>query len=462
MGYPVAYRRGAGGSMPLPGGFRPRQSARPPRPANDNFPKPANDNSPPTPPGAPSAPFTERFTPADLFEWTPPGKALRLLRLLDQAGQLYYGLQPNIRASVLEVPAGWTHICGPVPVASGYIGGVVTASPNAPYNGCGLSGQVGPRYPSANPSTDPPSTWRSITRQAWQWRSYGTYYQWIEVWGRPDGYSGPDPRIGRPTWPADQKKLMPTAPELVPPRSPHSRPIQAPRTTPPPLDLPWWKIPGLNDPDIWWRDAGNYPPGDPLPQHPTPKPKPQPRPVPRPEPAPRPDQGLSPENEPEWFVRPGQRLEVRPHGRLAPSAASPTRKPPGPRVKERKFSGRGMLPMALQTGLKVADAIGEGLDLIDAIHDALPRKYQAKGEGKRDNWFPGRVPGQGMWKATGATPLDKLDALYRHLDKVDWMKAAKNMAVNEMIDRIGGRIGRASGEAARRSGGRSAMLGPLH
>lgn len=474
MGYPAAYRRGSGGSKPLPGGFQPGK-ASPPRPANDNRPPgtPANDNRPPAP-GGPAAPFTDRFMPPGLLDWTPPGRALRLMRLLEEAGALYFGLQPNMHVSEVVVPPGWIHSCGPAPTADGYLGNVVTAgSVHAPAF-CGLTGQAGPRWPPAGASSEDPHTWKHVLRQAWRWYSYGTYYQYLEVWNAPEPYVGPPPQIRRGVLPDDHKKLMPPGeqmpPENVPPRSPAARPIHAPRTTPLAPNLPWRLIPDLNNPDVWWRNSGNQAPGDPLPAHPTPNPNPQPvpggdpspAPYPYPDPAQAPAPGLGRVTAPEWFVRPGQRLEIGPNGRMRPGAASPVRRPPGRGEKEKKFSGRGMLPMALQGGLKIADAIGEGIDIIDALHDALPRKYRAKGEGKRDDWFPGRVPGQGNWKSTGASPLDKLDALYRHLDQVDWWKAAKNLAVNEMIDRIGGRIGRMSGEAARRSGGRSVMLGPLH
>ena len=72
------------------------------------------------------------------------------------------------------------------------------------------------------------------------------------------------------------------------------------------------------------------------------------------------------------------------------------------------------------------------------------------------------MPGQKLWTPSGASPLDKLNALYNHLDAVDWYKAGANLLKNELGDRAGGYLGNKGKQMAQRTGGISPFRGPLH
>lgn len=95
-------------------------------------------------------------------------------------------------------------------------------------------------------------------------------------------------------------------------------------------------------------------------------------------------------------------------------------KPPGPRVKERKSRLKAGMAVALRAGYSATEAI----DAIEAVHKALPKKYQA---------------------GSKSTPQEKLAAIYRHYDKLDMNKVVLNLAANHIIDLI---IGRSSAKAA--------------
>ena len=108
----------------------------------------------------------------------------------------------------------------------------------------------------------------------------------------------------------------------------------------------------------------------------------------------------------------------------------PPRRPPPPREKEVKLRAiRGALAIVQAAG----HAVTEGLDYLDAIHDALPGKFKAKPMFKGGQWY-------------SASPQAKADAIWRNFDKIDWNDAIKNLAMNELLDRV---LGRANGAADR-------------
>lgn len=109
----------------------------------------------------------------------------------------------------------------------------------------------------------------------------------------------------------------------------------------------------------------------------------------------------------------------------------PRRPPEGPQVKEVKLRAiSGVVGIAQ----KAMHATTELLDHLDSFHDALPKNVQAKG---------GFVPGLGF---RNATPQAKAEAVMKNFDKLDWNEVIKNVAKNEIEDRI---LGRANAKADR-------------
>ena len=147
---------------------------------------------------------------------------------------------------------------------------------------------------------------------------------------------------------------IPWFPISVPPLSP----------VPPPIHRPPF-VPPMPNPETNAPPVGNYPPGH--------------------EPAPR------------SRVRPQQRLRPR---------------PPGRRVKERKLKGTAQQRKFLGWLLSSAS---EANDLLDALHDALPKEFQG-----RDH------------------PASKWEALYKNWDKVDMSEAFTNIWNNQATDKYYG------------------------
>lgn len=88
--------------------------------------------------------------------------------------------------------------------------------------------------------------------------------------------------------------------------------------------------------------------------------------------------------------------------------------------KERKSKVREGVVVILKGGY----AVTEGIDAVEAVHDALPKEYQAK---------------------SGAPPHEKAKRIYQHFEKIDLEKALFNLAVNHVIDlAIGTSAGKAS------------------
>lgn len=105
------------------------------------------------------------------------------------------------------------------------------------------------------------------------------------------------------------------------------------------------------------------------------------------------------------------------------------RGPPPARVKEVKLRATAGLVGVLQRSMHAGTEL---LDHIDSFHEALPKQYQAKG---------GFIKGLGF---RNATPQAKVEAVMKNFDKLDWNDVAKNIAKNEIEDRI---LGRANAKA---------------
>ena len=107
-------------------------------------------------------------------------------------------------------------------------------------------------------------------------------------------------------------------------------------------------------------------------------------------------------------------------------------KPPRKNEKELKVKYRGML-----RGLnRVASPITEGIDILDAVYDALPYEQKAKYNGTR---YLKRDP----------TVIEKVKALYSGYDYVDWHTAGENIGKNFFGDLAGGLTGQAVGKVQR-------------
>lgn len=106
--------------------------------------------------------------------------------------------------------------------------------------------------------------------------------------------------------------------------------------------------------------------------------------------------------------------------RTVPQGRNPT--------KERKVKSK--VPNLVQVIQKAGHAYGEVDDAISAIHDALPKEYQAKR--KRPDYM--------------------LKALYRHWDKLDVNQAIVNLLANHVEDAIVGRISGGAKEYASKHG----------
>jgi hypothetical protein len=134
-------------------------------------------------------------------------------------------------------------------------------------------------------------------------------------------------------------------------------------------------------------------------------------------------------------------IETAPGVRPRPGPPPPAHqaKRPGKRTKEKK------LIMGL-TGkvAKVVNIFTEGADLVEALHKALPKKYQAKRNTVVD-------PKTGKTFTVPPRPDQQALAMYRNSDKMDWAKALGNVIKMEAGDRFAGSIGKATAKANRKA-----------
>lgn len=96
---------------------------------------------------------------------------------------------------------------------------------------------------------------------------------------------------------------------------------------------------------------------------------------------------------------------------VPPRPVSPLNpRPPGPGVRERKVKGNRGFRAVLGAALSGYSEVG---DLVDAIYDALPKKYQLK---------------------TDKTIADKLKTLWKHIDRVRMGDAMANIVEDQVSD----------------------------
>lgn len=378
--YPVAYRKRIEvGSPGEGGGFQNRL----PRPANDNQ-LPANDNEPPRPKG-----------PRHLAGLVKYARLVaRLYRPIGLAMDVYEFLQENMPVRVTTAQAsylGYTKVCTngtyPSPNWDGCNRGRtcegIANSPNFSdwaeyaYVGNDMDGVLEtPEVMIANAVNDFNETWRF------------------------NPYPIDDPRHYDPTW--DKMRyvnrwernaegpygVVRDAPAIVHRLRPSHDPFAPPGRVPAPRRWPYRALPHRRENP--WRA-----------------------------PSEQTQRGPAPEmvRAPEVVHLPG--LTVTPKHRLAR---------PGRGNKEKKFIATVPLQHIVA---RIANGVTETKDFIDAIHDALPKQYQA------------RAPNRGRWVRSEAPPQAKAAAIYTHINKIDWKEAWKNVLENQVEDMVIGKSNKA-------------------
>lgn len=171
------------------------------------------------------------------------------------------------------------------------------------------------------------------------------------------------------------------------------------------------------------RTAGQF--SDPIPEY-QPAVAPQPAlwvklaPIPRPRPQPEP-----------WLSVSGEPSPVSP----------PISRPPPPGVKERKF----VLAIGNKGPARIVNFIGEGPDIADCLHSALPKALQAARVAQYDSR-------SGNHYTRKASIWEKSKAVYENFDSIDIGAALACLAANQAEDNFYGRVGRLTGRANRRRG----------
>lgn len=346
-----------------------------PVPANDNTPAPANDNWRP--------PLPRARVNANIPKWSTAAKIARgsgrvLGRSIPVLGWVMTGIEVYSYALPRILTMGsfvFDHTCdGGVPM------GQVAPSSNP---GCPAASAVkGDPIWAINPILG--AQWlyfRGLTTPS---ITGAIRYKTLDVYYKPAGVQV-RPVVAPPWFVPTPPQLDPNAPPSRPPR-PRTRPRQRPRYRP--------TFPGLPFEPV---AEPNGPPRTELPKSRT------------------------------ITVTPGVRGQVASNPYIA-------RRPPGPGVKERKVkSNVAGLFFAIQ---RLAHTATEAIDFIDAFHDALPSKYQAK---------------------LGATPQEKAAAVYRHLDKMDVEKAILNLLINHVTDSV---LGRSNAAVKKWATDNGIILGP--
>lgn len=379
---PPAFKGAPTSRPPRPGGYQP-----PPRPANDNLPVPANDNRPPVKGWAKGV------------SRKAAGRLVRgFLRKLDptrgfafDVGEQYWRQYAGLPAfdwgpgPVPSRPPGFNRlICNPPkPVDGGPISGTATCLQlqSPPFNERGLGDRYS--YPAAQTNWHFVDIYEPFTG-VFRWRTAFIIQRAGAVGTFPGALMRP-----LPTW---QPQILPA---IWPWVDPLSTPIGTPAAFP--EAPPFREIPNRrNNPNRSSTERSSW----------------GPRVARRPGHWPR----LWPYQVPaivtEAVVTPRAQTNTRPraggHNLLPPGAVTP-----GGRVKERKgVVGNTRLGRALGVALRAAT---EGLDIVDAIWQALPAEVRGRGY---------------------MSPLDKAQEIYRHLDEVDLEQAILNILWQQAQDRV--------------------------
>lgn len=111
--------------------------------------------------------------------------------------------------------------------------------------------------------------------------------------------------------------------------------------------------------------------------------------------------------------------------------------PPPPRTHERK----GQVQAGIGKAVQVAFAVTEGVDVVDALFDALPASVR-KNAPKSGVARKGAMIGEGT---RYSTPIDKALTVFKNYKQMDLSEAVKNLLINHFVDKI---IGTMSAQGA--------------
>ena len=83
----------------------------------------------------------------------------------------------------------------------------------------------------------------------------------------------------------------------------------------------------------------------------------------------------------------------------------------------------------------VISTVGEAVELVEVIYDALPDQFKVK--------YPGT-----NYTLRAATPQQKVKAIYENFHRIDLAKAIRNYADNQLEDAIWGLVGQTNADAS--------------
>lgn len=115
-------------------------------------------------------------------------------------------------------------------------------------------------------------------------------------------------------------------------------------------------------------------------------------------------------------------------------------RPPQEKEKEKKLKRKGGGALRFIGG--AAGGVTEGLDAINEMYEALPEQYRPGYYQIHDR--NGRLIWVRRWRAS---QQQRINAVLRNLDNLDWNRALQNVVKNNFEDRIYANLGRRMGEA---------------
>ena len=334
------------------------------------------------------------------------------VRLYDTATAIERVLDPSVYGAGAMYSPGWRLEAG------FYYPGIHYISPSNPYgpklfvawqkwaNGPIAGQAIGDT--GIRPGDPVPGSWYQMGM--WWERPSDLKAASHAAWGRPKGtYPDPSPS---PRW-ASTLSQPAVRPGINPAIDPFALPINQP--VPDRKALPWRLTPYLQ-PNPWRSPHEQTQRG------------------------PQPAANAAPK------VHPRIDIDISGRVRVDPTPRPHQRRKPPPNVRERKVD--------MRVGGVAAAVIGfttEGLDFINAVYKALPDQYK-----------PGYYFVRGKWvKRWNASQWQRMNALWRHWDKVDIGQAINEVAKNQIEDKIFGGIGAAVGKATFRAGfHRGIQVGP--
>lgn len=111
--------------------------------------------------------------------------------------------------------------------------------------------------------------------------------------------------------------------------------------------------------------------------------------------------------------------------------------PPNTPVREKEVKAKMTAGQAM--AIKLVSSTTEGLDLMNAIYDAIPNQHRPR--------F-GNTP----YEKRNLTPSEKARAIYDNAGHIDMAKMAQNIAIENIEDKFYGSFGKLGGQASKRQG----------